>query len=77
MRHRRNQLDTAWPGRRSIALAIGGLIVAAIVWWLTVRDPMPAADLEQAPALSGTHAATAHPAGASLDAGRDSSDEQR
>jgi hypothetical protein len=41
---RRNRpAATAWPGRRSIALAVGGLIVAAAVWWVTARDPMRAA----------------------------------
>ncbi|HEX7842444.1 MAG TPA: hypothetical protein VF469_33455 [Kofleriaceae bacterium] len=72
MTHRRNQLDTAWPGRRSIALAVGALIVAATVWWLTVHGPLQAADLEQASPFPGTHTTRAAPAGAASDAGYDS-----
>jgi hypothetical protein len=71
--YRRNQLDTAWPGRRSIALAVGALIVAATVWWLTVRGPLQAADLDQAQPF-GTHATRAVPAGLFSDAGYDSPD---
>jgi hypothetical protein len=33
----------AWPGRRSIAFAVGGLVVAATVWWFTARDSLPGA----------------------------------
>ena len=42
----------AWPGRRSIAVAVGGLIVAASVWWLTARDPLQAAGARIAPGAS-------------------------
>lgn len=58
-------------------LAIGGLIVAAAVWWLTVRDPLQAADLEQTPQFTGTYPTRAHPTSVFLDAGHDSPDEQR
>lgn len=50
-------------------LAIGGLIVAAAVWWLTVRDPLQAADLEQTPQFTGTYPTRAHSASVFLDAG--------
>jgi hypothetical protein len=40
----------AWPGRRSIAVAVGGLIVAATVWWLTAREPLQAAGARVSPA---------------------------
>jgi hypothetical protein len=33
----------AWPGRWSIAIAVGALIVAAIVWWHSAREPLEAA----------------------------------
>ncbi|HEX3482041.1 MAG TPA: hypothetical protein VHT91_43805 [Kofleriaceae bacterium] len=42
-RRRRPPEAAAWPGRHSIVLAIGGLIVAASVWWLAARDPLQAA----------------------------------
>lgn len=31
-----------WPGRRSIGFAVGGLVVAATLWWFTAREPLPA-----------------------------------
>ena len=40
---RRRHPAAAWPGRRSIAFAVGGLIVAAVVWWFTARAPLQAA----------------------------------
>jgi hypothetical protein len=30
----------AWPGRRSIAIAVGGLIAAAAVWWFAGGEPL-------------------------------------
>lgn len=42
----------AWPGRRSIVVAVGGLIVAACVWWLAPREPLQAAGARVAPAAS-------------------------
>jgi len=39
-----------WPTRRSIAMAVGGLIVAATVWWLTARDPLQPVEARVAPA---------------------------
>jgi hypothetical protein len=49
---RRRPPEAAWPGRRSIALSIGGLIVAASVWWLTARDPLQAAGARIVPEAS-------------------------
>ena len=42
----------AWPGRRSILIAVGGLIVAAIVWWHSARAPLEAAGSHVAAASS-------------------------
>jgi hypothetical protein len=41
-----------WPGRASIALAVGGLVVAATVWWFTARAPLGAAGARVAPPAS-------------------------
>jgi hypothetical protein len=44
VRPERNQSRAAtWPGRTSIAIAVGALVAAAAVWWFTVREPLPAA----------------------------------
>ena len=52
MTHRRNRSETAaWPGRRSIAIAVGALAIAVGVWWLTAHAPLPTA---------GGHAVAAH-----------------
>jgi hypothetical protein len=50
VRPRRKQPDTsAWPGRWSIAIAVGALVVAATVWWYTARAPLPAASARVVP----------------------------
>lgn len=50
---RRKQPDAAaWPGRWSIAIAVGALVVAATVWWHTARDPLQAASARVVPAPS-------------------------
>src|SRR5262245_29714534 len=53
----------AWPGRRSIALAVGALVVAATVWWFTGREVLPGAAPRESLAASAA-APTAPIAGA-------------
>ena len=50
----------AWPGRRSIALAVGGLVVAATVWWFTARAPLQAAGARIARASPAAQVAAVH-----------------
>jgi hypothetical protein len=50
---RRRQPAASWPGRRLIAAAVGALAVAATVWWLAARDPLPAAGARVAPSSAG------------------------
>jgi hypothetical protein len=56
------QPEPPWPGRRSIAIAVGALIVAAMVWWYTARAPLQAAGTRAAPPPSAV--VPAGPAGA-------------
>jgi len=50
---RRKQPDAStWPGRWSIAIAVGALVVAATVWWHTARAPLQAASVRDAPSPS-------------------------
>lgn len=58
---RRKQPD-AWPGRRSIAIAVGALVVATAVWWHTARDPLPPASARGA--LPASVASSAAPGAA-------------
>ncbi|HEX3759189.1 MAG TPA: hypothetical protein VHW23_10800 [Kofleriaceae bacterium] len=51
----------AWPGRRSIALAVGGLVVTATVWWLAAREPLQPAVARIAPGPTAPIAAPAPP----------------
>jgi hypothetical protein len=52
---RKQPATSAWPGRWSIAIAVGTLVVAATVWWQTARDPLPAASARAAlPAVVGS-----------------------
>jgi hypothetical protein len=37
---------TEWPGRTSIAVAVGGLLVAATVWWSSAPEPTQAASAQ-------------------------------
>jgi hypothetical protein len=50
VRSRRHPSPSTWPGRWSIAIAVGTLIVAATVWWQTARAPLHAAIAPPAPA---------------------------
>jgi hypothetical protein len=43
---------SAWPGRWSIALAVGALVVAVTVWWHTAHESAPAVGARIAPASS-------------------------
>jgi hypothetical protein len=49
VRAHRKQPEPAWPGRWSIAIAVGALIGAATVWWHTARAPLQAAGTRVAP----------------------------
>jgi hypothetical protein len=44
--------STSWPGRWSIAIAVGTLIVAATLWWNTGRVPSHAASVAVAPPVT-------------------------
>ncbi|HEY0194135.1 MAG TPA: hypothetical protein VGC42_23620 [Kofleriaceae bacterium] len=48
---------SAWPGRRSILIAVVGLIVAAIVWWRSTREPLELARRGAPPAVAAGPAA--------------------
>jgi hypothetical protein len=64
---RRQQPQAAWPGRWSIAIAVGALVIAAAVWWHGARAPLEAAGASTAslsPSALVTGAAGARPAGA-------------
>ncbi|HET7502408.1 MAG TPA: hypothetical protein VFK02_15420 [Kofleriaceae bacterium] len=42
MRRAREQTPSAWPGRWSIAVAVGALVIAVTVWWHSTRAPLEA-----------------------------------
>ena len=48
-RHPSSGRAASWPGRWSIAIAVGTLIVAATLWWHTARAPLHAASVAPAP----------------------------
>lgn len=60
MRPRRKQ-PAAWPGRSSIAIAVGALVVATCVWWFTAGDPLQAAGAQVAAPVPAAPPAAAPP----------------
>ena len=48
---------STWPGRWPIAVAVGGLIMVAIVWWHSSRTPLEAASARVAAAPPVAHGA--------------------
>jgi len=61
-RRRSRHAAAAWPGRRSIAFAVGGLVVAAVVWWFSARAPLQAAGAELGSTASAAVPLAASPA---------------
>jgi hypothetical protein len=67
MKPRRKPPAPAWPGRWSIAVAVGGLVAVALVWWHSARTPLEAASTRVAPPPVARAARVSEPAAPTID----------